>query len=134
MVKGQMRGNKEKKKPKAEWNRKKKAGPAPSPFGAGITYKSAYSPQGKKSNRFGRRLLPSSPGMGSSISRCPSNRFRPFFAGAERFSSSRLRRSASMRLTTFCGGADGCSLVAGIPVCFFRSISTTAGLVMIDEL
>jgi hypothetical protein len=48
MVKGQMRGNKEKKKPKAEWNKKKKAGPAPSPFGAGITYKSAYTPQGKK--------------------------------------------------------------------------------------
>jgi hypothetical protein len=35
MAKGQMRGNKEKKKPKAEWNKKKKAGPAPSPFGAG---------------------------------------------------------------------------------------------------
>jgi hypothetical protein len=48
MAKGQMRGNKEKKKPKAEWNNKKKAGPAPSPFGAGITYKSAYTPQGKK--------------------------------------------------------------------------------------
>jgi len=27
MAKGQMRGNKEKKKPKAEWNKKKKAGP-----------------------------------------------------------------------------------------------------------
>jgi len=32
MAKGQMRGNKEKKKPKAEWNKKKKGGPAPSPF------------------------------------------------------------------------------------------------------
>ena len=48
MAKGQMRGNKEKKKPKAEWNKKKKVGPAPSPFGAGITYKSAYTLQGKK--------------------------------------------------------------------------------------
>ena len=30
MAKGQMRSNKEKKKPKAEWN-KKKGGPTPSP-------------------------------------------------------------------------------------------------------
>jgi hypothetical protein len=35
MAKGQMRSNKEKKKPKAEWNKKKKAGPAPSPFAVG---------------------------------------------------------------------------------------------------
>ena len=28
MAKGQMRSNKEKKKPKAEWNKKKKGGPA----------------------------------------------------------------------------------------------------------
>jgi len=34
MAKGQMRSNKEKKKPKAEWNKKKKAGPPPSPFAA----------------------------------------------------------------------------------------------------
>ena len=32
MAKGQMRSNKEKKKPKAEWNKKKKGGPAPSPY------------------------------------------------------------------------------------------------------
>jgi hypothetical protein len=32
MAKGQMRSNKEKKKPKAEWNKKKKGGPALSPF------------------------------------------------------------------------------------------------------
>jgi hypothetical protein len=33
MAKGQMRSNKEKKKPKAEWNKKKKGGgPTPSPF------------------------------------------------------------------------------------------------------
>ena len=32
MAKGQMRSTKEKKKPKAEWNKKKKGGPAPSPF------------------------------------------------------------------------------------------------------
>jgi hypothetical protein len=31
-LKGQMRSNKEKKKPKAEWNKKKKSGPALSPF------------------------------------------------------------------------------------------------------
>jgi hypothetical protein len=35
MAKGQMRSNKEKKKPKAEWNKKKKGGPAPSPFATG---------------------------------------------------------------------------------------------------
>jgi hypothetical protein len=32
MAKGQMRSNKEKKKPKAEWNKKKKAGGAAAPF------------------------------------------------------------------------------------------------------
>jgi hypothetical protein len=33
MAKGQMRSNKEKKKPKADWNKKKKGGgAAPSPF------------------------------------------------------------------------------------------------------
>ena len=32
MAKGQMRGNKEKKKPKADWNKKKKGGAAPSPY------------------------------------------------------------------------------------------------------
>jgi len=35
MAKGQMRSTKEKKKPKAEWNKKKKGGPAPSPFAPG---------------------------------------------------------------------------------------------------
>ena len=35
MAKGQMRGNKEKKKPKAEWNKKKKGGPPPSPYAVG---------------------------------------------------------------------------------------------------
>ena len=29
MAKGQMRSSKEKKKPKAEWNKKKKGGPVP---------------------------------------------------------------------------------------------------------
>jgi hypothetical protein len=29
MAKGQLKSNKEKKKPKAEWNKKKKGGPAP---------------------------------------------------------------------------------------------------------
>jgi hypothetical protein len=35
MAKGQMRGNKEKKKPKAEWNKKKKGGAAPSSLSSG---------------------------------------------------------------------------------------------------
>jgi hypothetical protein len=35
MAKGQMRSTKEKKKPKAEWNKKKKGGPTPSPFALG---------------------------------------------------------------------------------------------------
>jgi hypothetical protein len=35
MAKGQIRSNKEKKKPKAEWNKKKKGGPAPSSFSSG---------------------------------------------------------------------------------------------------
>ena len=49
MAKGQMRSTKEKKKPKAEWNKKKKGGPAPSPLAAGTSsYKSAYNLQGKK--------------------------------------------------------------------------------------
>ena len=30
MAKGQMRSSKEKKKPKAEWNKKRKGGPVPS--------------------------------------------------------------------------------------------------------
>ena len=34
MAKGQMRGTREKKKPKAEWNKKRKGGPAPTPFAA----------------------------------------------------------------------------------------------------
>jgi hypothetical protein len=49
MAKGQMRGNKEKKKPKAEWNKKKKGGPAPSPFAIGNSPpKPAYNPYSKK--------------------------------------------------------------------------------------
>jgi hypothetical protein len=35
MAKGQMRSTKEKKKPKAEWNKKKKGGPTLSSFAAG---------------------------------------------------------------------------------------------------
>jgi hypothetical protein len=54
MAKGQMRGNKEKKKPKAEWNKKKKgAAAAPhTPSAYAATYsqaKPAYNPYGKKS-------------------------------------------------------------------------------------
>jgi hypothetical protein len=35
MAKGQMRSTKEKKKPKAEWNKKKKGGPPPLSYAAG---------------------------------------------------------------------------------------------------
>ena len=35
MAKGQMRSTKEKKKPKAEWNKKKKGGPAVSSYALG---------------------------------------------------------------------------------------------------
>ena len=49
MAKGQMRGNKEKKKPKAEHNKnKKKGGAAPSPFAAGQQSQPGSNPFGKK--------------------------------------------------------------------------------------
>jgi hypothetical protein len=48
MAKGQMRGNKEKKKPKAEWNKKQKGAQAPSSFGSGMT-------AGKPSNPFAKK-------------------------------------------------------------------------------
>ena len=49
MAKGQMRSNKEKKKPKAEWNKKPKGGAAPaaSPL-AGMQSQSKPDPYGKK--------------------------------------------------------------------------------------
>jgi hypothetical protein len=50
MAKGQMRSNKEKKKPKAEWNKKKKGGPALSPFAlAREPAQPGQNPFGKKS-------------------------------------------------------------------------------------
>jgi hypothetical protein len=45
MAKGQMKSNKEKKKPKAEWNKKKKGGPAAA--GQAPT-KPGHNPFGKK--------------------------------------------------------------------------------------
>jgi hypothetical protein len=49
MAKGQQRKNKEKKKPKAEWNKKKKGGPPPSPFAVGnAPPRPAYNPYAKK--------------------------------------------------------------------------------------
>jgi hypothetical protein len=50
MAKGQMRKPKEKKKPKAEWNQKKKGGPVPaaSPFSLGQG-QPGQNPYGKKS-------------------------------------------------------------------------------------
>jgi len=48
MAKGQMRSNKEKKKPKADHNKKKK-GVAPSPFAAARNpVQSTFNPQAKK--------------------------------------------------------------------------------------
>ena len=50
MAKGQMRSNKEKKKPKADWNKKKKGGPALSPFAlAREQPQPGQNPFGKKS-------------------------------------------------------------------------------------
>ena len=49
MAKGQMRSSKEKKKPKADWNKKKKGGPEPAPIATGASaYKATYRPAGKK--------------------------------------------------------------------------------------
>ena len=49
MAKGQLRSTKEKKKPKAEWNKKKKAGPVPSLSTVGqIQAASGQSPFTKK--------------------------------------------------------------------------------------
>lgn len=49
MAKGQMRSNKEKKKPKADWNKKKKGSPAPSPYAALQSQaKPGQNPFGKK--------------------------------------------------------------------------------------
>jgi hypothetical protein len=45
MAKGQMKSNKEKKKPKAEWNKKKKGGVAAS---AQASVKPGHNPFGKK--------------------------------------------------------------------------------------
>ena len=47
MAKGQMRSSKEKKKPKAEWNKKKKGGPVPPSKTGGIAQ--PQSPFAKKS-------------------------------------------------------------------------------------
>jgi hypothetical protein len=51
MAKGQMRSNKEKKKPKAEWNKKKKGGSAPTAYASQYTTgqsKPEQNPFGKK--------------------------------------------------------------------------------------
>jgi hypothetical protein len=49
MAKGQMRSSKEKKKPKAEWNKKKKGGPAPPTSAVGQLQSAAgQSPFAKK--------------------------------------------------------------------------------------
>ena len=48
MAKGQMRSNKEKKKPKADHNKKKKGGAPTSPFAAGKQSQPGHNPFGKK--------------------------------------------------------------------------------------
>jgi hypothetical protein len=49
MAKGQMKSNKEKKKPKAEWNKKKKGGPSSPPYSVGQPQtKTGSGPYGKK--------------------------------------------------------------------------------------
>jgi hypothetical protein len=47
MAKGQMRSNKEKKKPKQDKNKKQKGGPAPSPF-ASMQGQPGGNPPGKR--------------------------------------------------------------------------------------
>ena len=49
MAKGQLRPTKEKKKPKAEWNKKKKGAAEAAPIAVrGSGYKAAYGQQGRK--------------------------------------------------------------------------------------
>jgi hypothetical protein len=48
MAKGQMRSNKEKKKPKAEWNKKKKGSPAPSSTVGQLQSAAGQNPFAKK--------------------------------------------------------------------------------------
>jgi hypothetical protein len=48
MAKGQMRSNKEKKKPKAEWNKKKKGGSAPATAAGQPQATPGNNPFGKK--------------------------------------------------------------------------------------
>jgi len=68
--------------------------------------------------RLCRRFLALLACNGSSILRCPWMRFRPFFGGVDAvFSCAMLRRSASMRFTTFCGrGGRVRATPAGRPV------------------
>jgi hypothetical protein len=48
MAKGQMRSNKEKKKPKADKNKKQKGGATPSPFAGQSQGTPSANPYGKK--------------------------------------------------------------------------------------
>ncbi len=48
MAKGQLRSTKEKKKPKAEWNKKKKGGPVPSASPVGQVQVGGQNPFAKK--------------------------------------------------------------------------------------
>ena len=75
--------------------------------------------------RFSGSLLFSFAGNGQQHFPFPCDAFGDFFAGAVR-SLAMLRRSASMRFTTFCGSADGRSVGSGIPACFFLSSATAA--------
>jgi hypothetical protein len=51
MAKGQMRSNKEKKKPKAEWNKKKKGGATPTAYAAQY----GSNPPRSDQNPFGKK-------------------------------------------------------------------------------
>ncbi len=55
MAKGQMRSNKEKKKPKADWNKKKKGGPAPSSFAASSPLGGMHSQSQPGQNPYGKK-------------------------------------------------------------------------------
>jgi hypothetical protein len=55
MAKGQMRSNKEKKKPKAEWNKKKKGGAAPSSFAGSSPLTGMHSQSQPVQNPFAKK-------------------------------------------------------------------------------
>ena len=57
MAKGQMRTNKEKKKPKADWNKKKKGGSEPAPIVTGVSASAGDSDGPRSSSAAIRREI-----------------------------------------------------------------------------